>query len=237
MKYEIKGDNLPVLYFNLENGEQIMTESGAMSWMTPNVEMSTTSNGGIGKMFGRMFSGESLFRNIYTSNGDGMIALSSSFPGSIRTFDLSGGNGMIFQKGTYLASSVNVETSISFRKKIGAGFFGGEGFILQQAHGDGMLFLEIDGSATEYDLQPGQQIIVSSGHLAAMSATCSYEIKTVKGIKNKIFGGEGFFNTVITGPGKVILQSMPIMKIANALSPYINVPSSNSSPTIKFGED
>lgn len=234
MNYEIKGDNLPVLFCNMENGEQLTVEGGGMSWMTPNMEMSTTSGGGIGKVFGRIFSGETAFRNIYTANGNGMIAVSSSFPGSIKAFEVSPGNEIIFQKGSYLASDGSVETSICFNKKLGSGFFGGEGFILERASGNGKLFLEIDGSAEEYNLQPGQQIVVSTGHLAAMSATCSYDIVTVKGLKNKLLGGEGFFNTVITGPGKVILQSMPIANLAGAIRPYMPTPSSNGS-SISFG--
>ncbi len=176
MRYEIKGGNMPAVECYVEKGESIKCQSGAMTWMTPNMEMSTTSGGGIGKVFGRIFSGETAFRNIYTANGNGMIAVSSSFPGSIKAFEVSPGNEMIFQKGSYLASDGSVETSICFNKKLGSGFFGGEGFILERASGNGSLFLEIDGSAEEYDLQPGQQIVVSTGHLAAMSATCSYDI-------------------------------------------------------------
>ncbi|MBQ7580019.1 MAG: TIGR00266 family protein [Clostridia bacterium] len=227
MNYEIKGESLPVLYCHLESGEKLLVEGGGMSWMTPNLSMETTSDGGFGKMVGRMFSGEKMFRNVYTANGNGMIAIASSFPGSIMAFDVSGGNDIVFQKHAYLASDVTVETAVSFSKKVGAGFFGGEGFVLQKASGRGMVFLEIDGSAAEYDLQPGQQIVVSTGNLAAMSATCKYDIQSVKGVKNKLLGGEGFFNTVITGPGKVILQSMPISAVAGAISPYIATGSSN----------
>lgn len=227
MKYEIKGENLPVLYCNLEDGEKILVEGGGMSWMSPNLVMETTSNGGLGKMVGRMFTGEKMFRNVYTSRGEGMIAIASSFPGSIKAYELSNGKGMIFQKGVYLASSTTIETSVAVNKKIGAGFFGGEGFILQRAQGNGLVFLEIDGSAAEYDLKEGQQMVVSTGHLAAMSDTCKYDIQTVKGMKNKFFGGEGFFNTVITGPGKVILQSMPISKVAGAIAPFISTGGSN----------
>ena len=227
MKYEIKGDSLPVLYCYLDSGEKLLVEGGGMSWMTPNLNMETTSDGGLGKMVGRMFTGEKVFRNVYTANGDGMIAIASSFPGSIMAFDVSGGNDIVFQKHAYLASDVSVQTSVSFSKKVGAGLFGGEGFVLQKASGNGLVFLEIDGSAAEYDLQPGQQIVVSTGNLAAMSASCQYDIQTVKGVKNKLLGGEGFFNTVITGPGKVILQSMPISSVASAISPYIATGGSN----------
>lgn len=222
MRYEIKGDTLPVVICQLEAGERIITESGAMSWMSPNMQMETSSNGGVGKMFGRMFSGESMFQNIYTAmGGPGTIACASSVPGSIRAFEISPGNEMVVQKSGFLASEPGVELSVFFQKKIAGGFFGGEGFIMQKLSGQGTAFVEIDGSTVEYDLAPGQRIVVDTGYLAAMSATCSIEIKSVPGIKNAVFGGEGLFNTVVTGPGKVILQTLPISNMAAALRKYI----------------
>ena len=222
MRYEIKGDTLPVVICQLEAGERIITESGAMSWMSPNMQMETSSNGGVGKMFGRMFSGESMFQNIYTAmGGPGTIACASSVPGSIRAFEISPGNEMVVQKSGFLASEPGVELSVFFQKKIAGGFFGGEGFIMQKLSGQGTAFVEIDGSTVEYDLAPGQRIVVDTGYLAAMSATCSMEIKSVPGIKNAVFGGEGLFNTVVTGPGKVILQTLPISNMAAALRKYI----------------
>ena len=184
--------------------------------------METSSNGGIGKAFGRAFSGEHMFQNIYTAmGGQGVIAFASSFPGSIRAFEIAPGREMIFQKSAFLAGEAGIELSVFFNKKVGSGLFGGEGFIMQRVSGQGIMFAEFDGHVVEYDLQPGQQIVVDTGHLAAMEPTCRMEIQTVPGLKNKLLGGEGFFNTVITGPGKVFLQTMPISNVAGAIRPYI----------------
>ena len=222
MQYEIKGDTLPVVICKLEGGEQMITERGSMSWMSPNMKMETTSNGGVGKALGRMFSGEALFQNRYTAEGGpGMIAFASSFPGAIRAVEIAPGKELIVQKRSFLASEKTVELSVHFQKKIGSGFFGGEGFVMQRLSGQGLAFIEIDGHAVEYDLAPGQQIVVDTGYLAAMEGTCSMDIVTVPGVKNVLFGGEGLFNTVITGPGKVWLQTMPAYAVAGALSPYL----------------
>ena len=157
MKYQIQGETLPVVICELEAGEKMITEGGAMSWMSPNMKMETTSNGGIGKAFGRAFSGEKMFQNIYTAQGGpGMIAFASSFPGSIRAFEVSPGQDMIFQKSAFLASEEGVQLSMHFRKKLGSGLFGGEGFIMQKISGQGLVYAEPDSKAREYDLQPGQ---------------------------------------------------------------------------------
>lgn len=221
MKYEIKGDTLPVVICHLEAGESMITEKGAMSWMSPNMKMET-SGGGVGKMFGRMFSGESMFQNIYTAQGGpGMIAFASSFPGSIRAFDVEPGREYILQKSAFLAAESGVDLSVYFQKRLGAGFFGGEGFIMQRISGQGTVFTEFDGHVIEYELQPGQQIVVDTGYVAAMSASCNMEIRQVPGVKNILFGGEGLFNTVITGPGHIWLQTMPINNVAASLIPYL----------------
>ncbi|MBR3103751.1 MAG: TIGR00266 family protein [Lachnospiraceae bacterium] len=222
MRYSIEGEPLPVVICTLDAGETMITESGAMSWMTPNMKMETTSNGGVGKMLGRMFSGESMFQNRYTAQGgEGMIAFASSFPGSIRAFEIAPGQEIVAQKKAFLASSSGVELSVFFQKKIGSGLVGGEGFIMQKLSGQGMAFLEFDGFVKEYDLQPGQQMIIDTGYLAAMSTTCQMDVQTVPGLKNAIFGGEGIFNTVITGPGHLWLQTMPVPQLAGALIPYL----------------
>jgi len=193
-----------------------------MSWMSPNMSMETTTNGGLGKAFGRMFAGESIFQNIYTAQGgNGMIAFASSFPGSIRAFEIEPGKEMIFQKSAFLAGEGSIQLSAHFNKKFSAGLFGGEGFILQKVSGHGIVFAEFDGHVVEYELQPGQQIVIDSGHLAAMTPSCGMEIKTVPGVKNALFGGEGIFNTVVTGPGRVWVQTMPISRVAGAIRPYI----------------
>ncbi len=222
MRYEIKGDTLPVVICYLDGGEQMITERGSMSWMSPNMKMETTSNGGIGKALGRMFAGEALFQNRYTAEGgNGLIAFASSFPGQIVARQISPGNELIVQKSGFLAAESGVELSVFFQKKLGAGFFGGEGFIMQRLSGQGMAFLEFDGHVVEYELQPGQQIVVDTGYLAAMESSCSMEIKSVPGIKNMVFGGEGLFNTVVTGPGRVWLQTMPVSNVAELIMKFM----------------
>ena len=221
MKYSIEGEPLPVVICQLEQNEKMITEKGAMSWMSPNMKMETVG-GGVGKMFGRMFSGESMFVNHYTAmGGPGEIAFASSFPGAIRSFDISPGRDMICQKTAFLASTDKVEFSVHFQKKVGSGLFGGEGFIMQKLSGSGVAFVEFDGYIKEYNLAPGQSIVIDTGYLAAMDATCSIEIQKVPGVKNMLFGGEGVFNTVVTGPGRVLLQSMPIGQMAGTLIPYL----------------
>ena len=218
MEYKIQGEPTPVVICQLSPGESMVTEKGSMVWMTPNMEMETSA-GGLGKAFGRMFSGESIFQNIYTArDGSGMIAFASSFPGSIRAVEITPDRPVVVQKTAFLASQREVDLSVFFQKKLGAGFFGGEGFIMQKLSGRGTAFLEIDGDAVEYDLGPGQQMIVDTGNLAMMDATCSLDIQTVKGVKNMIFGGEGVFHTVVTGPGRIVLQTMPISALAGAVA-------------------
>ena len=222
MKYQIVGDTLPAVICQLEPGEKMITEGGGMSWMSPNMLMETTSNGGIGSMIGRMFSGEKAFQNVYTAQGgEGMIAFASCFPGSIRAFEIAPGQEMILQKSAFLAGEVGIEMSVFFNKKLGTGFFGGEGFIMQRISGQGTVFAEFDGHVVEYELAPGQQIVVDTGHLAAMTASCQMDIRSVPGVKNMLFGGEGIFNTIITGPGRVWLQTLPISTVAGVLRPYM----------------
>ena len=223
MKYEIQGQTLPVVICHLENGETMVTEGGAMSWMSPNIRMETTTGGGLGKALGRMFSGENLFLNRYTSNGNGMIAFASSFPGKIVPFEIRPGKEYIFQKKAFLAAENGVDVSVHFQKKLGAGLFGGEGFVLQKISGNGIAFAEFDGHVVEYELAAGQKIVVDTGFLGAMESTCSIDIQMVQGAKNALFGGEGLFNTVITGPGHIWLQTMPVSSVASALLPYITV--------------
>ena len=218
MKYEIKGGTLPVVICTLDRNETMITESGAMSWMSPNMEMQT-SGGGVGKMLGRMFSKESAFQNLYTAKDrEGLIAFASSFPGSIQAVEVTPSKPVIVQKSAFLASESGVELSVFFQKKIGTALFGGEGFVMQKLSGSGIAFLEIDGSAESYDLAAGQSMIVDTGYLAMMDATCSLDVQAVKGVKNVLFGGEGLFNTVVTGPGRIVLQTMPMSHFAGAIS-------------------
>ena len=220
MQYEIKGGSFPVVECKLEDGEKMITESGSMVWMSPNMEMST-SGGGVGKMFSKAFSGENLFQNIYTANGKGLIAFGSSFPGKILPLEISAGKEFVLQKSAFLASEAGVELSIHFNKKLGAGFFGGEGFIMQKLSGNGTAFAEVDGELVAYELKEGQQIVVDTGTVLGFETSVKMDIQQVKGLKNKLLGGEGFFNTVLTGPGKIWLQTMPLYNVAMAIKPYI----------------
>lgn len=217
MQYEIKGGSYPVVVCQLRDGERMITEKGSMVWMSPNMEMDT-QGGGLGKMFSKAFSGESMFQNIYTARGDGMIAFGSSFPGRILALEIGNGPEMIMQKSSFLASEPTVELSIAFNRKVGVGFFGGEGFIMQRLSGHGMAFVEIDGELIEYNLAPGQQIVVDTGNVAGFESTVTMDVRQVPGLKNKLVGGEGLFNTYLTGPGRVMLQTMPISSVAAALS-------------------
>ena len=220
MRYEIKGGSFPVVECQLESGEQMITERGSMVWMSPNMHMET-SGGGLGRMFSKVLSGESMFQNIYTAKGNGMIAFGSSFPGQIKPVQIGRGQEMIVQKSAFLAAQAGVELSIHFSKKLGAGFFGGEGFIMQRLSGNGIAFVEIDGELIEYELQAGQQIVVDTGNVAGFTPGVQMDIKQVPGMKNMLLGGEGLFNTILTGPGKVWLQTMPISNVAMAIRPYI----------------
>ena len=182
MQYQIIGEPLPAVICQLNAQEAMITEKGSMCWMSPNMDMQTSA-GGLGKAFGRMFSGDSIFQNIYTAQGGpGMIAFASSFPGSIRAVQITPDKPIVLQKSAFLASEQSVELSIFFQKKLGAGFFGGEGFVMQQLSGSGTAFVEIDGYAVEYELAPGQQIVVDTGNLTMMDATCSVDIQAVKGV-------------------------------------------------------
>lgn len=220
MQYRIEGDNLPVLICQLEGGEKMITEKGGMAWMSPNISMETMATGGLKKALGRAISNESMFQNIYTANGAGEIAFTPCLPGSIKVIDVSSEN-IVAGKGSFLASEASVELSIFFQKKIATGIFGGEGFIMQKMSGTGKAFLAISGSTIEYELAEGQQIVISSGQLAYMSGTCGIDVVSVKGMKNKLLGGEGFFNLVITGPGKVVMQTLTPQDLAMEVAPYV----------------
>lgn len=237
IEYKIEGGNLPVVICSPEAGQTLCTEKGSMSWMTPNMKMDTNA-GGFKKAFGRIFSGESIFLNEYTAvGGKGMIAFASNLPGTIIPYEVTPNRGIIVQKRGFLAMEKGLDLSIYFQKRLGKGLFGGEGFIMQRISGNGLVFLEIDGYCKEYDLAAGETIVIDTGHLAAMEETCTMDIETVKGAKNIFFGGEGLFLTRVTGPGKVYLQSMPIINVAGAISAYITPPSSDSGIKISLGDN
>ena len=219
MRYEIRGGEFPVVICELNDGEAMITERGSMVWQTPNMEMETRG-GGLGKMFSRAFSGESLFQNIYTARGAGSIAFGTSFPGKILPMEIGPGREIIVQKRSFLASTPGVTVEIFFNKKLGAGLFVGEGFIMQRLSGEGLVFVEIDGDVFETTLAPGEQLVADTGNVAGFESSVQMDIRQVPGLKNKFLGGEGLFNTLLTGPGKVWLQTMPISGVAAALRPY-----------------
>lgn len=221
MHYSIEGGNLPALIIKLSPGEMLISEAGARTWSKGPVKTETKAQGGLGKSIGRMFTGESLFMSNYTAQGDCEIAFTSSFPGKIVAKMLQPGESIICQKTCFLCATAGVDLSIYFQRKLGAGLVGGEGFIMQKITGPGMVFLEVDGYCPEYDLAPGEQIVCDTGVLAIMDSTCTMDVQTVSSVKNAIFGGEGLFDTVITGPGRVWLQTMTAPKIAKYLSPFM----------------
>ena len=218
MEAKIVGDMLPAVICKLKKGESVITENGGMSWMDEALEMKTTTNGGIMKGIGRAFAGESIFMNVYTAKeDDAEIAFSSSFPGQILEFDLKEGETIVAQKRAFLCSEKTVDIKMQFRKKLGAGFFGGEGFIMQKITGPGKVYLEIDGNVIKRELKEGEKIKVDNGYVAAMTQDVKLDIETVKGVKNILFGGEGLFVTTLKGPGTVYLQTMPVSKLASLL--------------------
>ncbi len=207
MRYRIIGQTVPAVECELNKGESMFTQSGAMIWQTQGLTMSTNGRGGIARSLGRMFTGESIFMNNYTSEVDGaVIAFGSTVPGTVVPVDISQGE-LICQKGAFLCAEQSVDIKAAFAKKFSSGLFGGEGFILQRLFGRGMAFLEVDGDMVERILAPGEVIKVDTGNVVAFENTVNYEVETVKGLTNIIFGGEGLFLTRLTGPGRIILQT------------------------------
>lgn len=225
MKDKIRGTVMQVVDLELKAGESVYTESGGMAWMSDNVEMKTNTKGGVLKGLGRMLSGDSFFMTTYTATeGTAMISFACEFPGKIVPMELKKGESIICQKDSFMVAEESVTLAMEFRKKLGAGFFGGEGFIMQKVSGPGKAFLEVSGEITEYTLEEGQVLKVDPGHIAFFEPTVSYDIARVKGIKNMLFGGEGIFLASLTGPGKIWLQSMPIASLAAKLMKYMPQP-------------
>lgn len=219
MEYDIRGTTMQTVDIWLEAGESVYTESGGMAWMSSNVEMETSGKGGFFKSLGRMFSKESFFMTTYTCReGQGLVTFASEFPGTILPFELQEGQSVICQRDSFMCAESGVDLSVHFQKKLGAGFFGGEGFILQKITGPGIAFMEIDGELTEYELKDGQTMKVDQSHIGAMEPTVDFDITRVKGVKNILFGGEGLFLATVRGPGKIWLQSMPLANMANKIA-------------------
>ena len=229
MEYKIIGQTVPVVEIKLNQNESVYTQSGAMAYQTNNIEMNTNARGGVMKSLGRMFVGESIFMANYTSRGTNeIVAFASTGPGMIIPVDLRNiPGGLLIQKNSFLCAQQSVNTKVAFTKRFGAGLFGGEGFILQKAEGDGILFLEIDGDVIEKQLQPGEILKVDTGNIVAFENSVSYEIEIVKGFGNILLGGEGLFLTKLVGPGKIILQSQNFKDFANRLVSYM--PKNNSN--------
>lgn len=225
MRYEIVGSTMPVVEVTFDApGEGMFTQSGGMSWMTEGIEMSTNARGGIVKGIGRMFAGESMFMATYRAKRAGAgIAFSSTVAGQVLPVDVGAVNGLICQKGAFLCAQESVQLNIAFTKKISSGLFGGEGFILQELKGSGMAFLEVDGDMVTRTLAPGEVLKVDTGNIVAFERSVSYEIETVKGFGNILFGGEGLFLTVLRGPGKVVLQTQNIADFAGRIARFLPV--------------
>ncbi|MEA3229632.1 MAG: TIGR00266 family protein [archaeon] len=222
MDYKIRGTVLQVVDIQLAQNESVYTEKGGMSWMGPEIRMKTNTKGGLTKGLGRMLSGESLFMTTYTCEaGSGSISFSSEFPGKIMPMQLKDGESIICQRDSFMVAENTVSLNIEFRKKLGAGLFGGEGFFLQRITGPGTAFLEVAGELTEYTLNEGQIFKIDPGHIAFFEPAVKYDIVTVGGVKNVLFGGEGLFLATLQGPGKIWLQSMPLANLARKLNPYM----------------
>ncbi len=222
LKFKIDGTTLPVVTIQLEPGVKIYSESGGMSWMSGNVEMDTNTGGGVGRMFRRALAGESLFiTDYYVNSGTGIVAFASEFPGKVLPLHLAEGEQLILQKDAFMCAEKSVDIDMHFRKRLGAGFFGGEGFILQKLTGPGDAFAEFDGEIVTYDLQPGQVLKVDTGHVAMFQPTVDFDITMLSGFKNILLGGEGLFLSTLRGPGKVWLQTMPMLKLAQKVLQYM----------------
>ncbi len=226
MRYDIQGAPYPVAEVHLANGESVICQSGAMVWQDTNIEMQTTTNGGFGKVLGRLVTGESLFQNTYTAKaGSGSITFGSSLPGEIKAFELCPGDVIIAQKSAFLASDPTVNFELYFQKRISSGFFGGEGFIMQKFTGAGTLLIEVDGSTIQKVISPGESILIDTGYLVATEGECNIEVETIKGVANVLMGGEGLFNTKVTAPKsnsvRIWLQTMPLSHMAAAIARFI----------------
>jgi uncharacterized protein (TIGR00266 family) len=232
MRYEISGTVMQTLAVDLEPGEIVYSQTNCMCWMNDAIEMNTNTGGGMFAGISRMFSGGTLFITDFTARGAGHVAFAPRFPGTIKPLQLAAGESVICRKETFLCAEKSVTFSIAWQKRIGAGFFSGEGFILQQVSGPGTVFLDLSGEIVERDLGPGEKLLVHAGHVGAMDPTVTFDIQLVRGFKNMLFGGEGLFLATLTGPGHVVLQSMPILNLAEEIARYLPSHSDSNSSSI-----
>lgn len=231
MRYKISGDNLQIVTIELEPGEKVYAEAGAMVYMSSNINMEAKMRGGFLKSLGRKLAGESLFLTEFTSTGGtGIVAFAGNVPGTIKPLELTPGKNFLVQKDAFLCAQDSVELDIAFQKRLGAIFFGGEGFILERLSGNGLAFIHACGDFVEFDLKPDQRLKVDTGSVVGWDESVEFDIERVKGIKTMFFGGEGLFLTTLKGPGRVILQSMNIANLATALRKFM--PSGGTSGTI-----
>ena len=228
MKYKITGDNLQLVTVELSSGEMVYGEAGAMVYMSPNMNIEAKMKGGLRKAIGRKFAGETMFLTEFTpTGGEGLVAFGGNAPGTIKAIEIASDKEFIAQKDAFLCAESGIELSVAFQKRLGSVFFGGEGFILERLAGEGTVFIHACGDFVEFDLQSGQKMKVDTGSVVGWDATVDYDIETVKGVKTMFFGGEGLFLTTLTGPGKIIIQSMTLHNLASALAPFL--PSSGGS--------
>lgn len=239
LRYKIIGTTMQAVVIELPQNQQVFSERGGMSWMSANINMQTNMEGGLGGAFKRMFSGESIFMvNFTATGGTGIIGFSAEFPGKIVPLNLGTGQQVICQKDSFMCAERSVQLDIHFRRKLGAGFFGGEGFIMQRITGPGLAFVELDGEIVEYTLEANQMLKVDTGHVAMYEPSVQFDIEMIRGFKNILFGGEGLFMATLRGPGRVWLQTMPAMNLAKKIAQYL--PSSggssgSSGPSINLG--
>lgn len=222
MQYEIKGDVMQSVEVTLVQGQSVRTESGGMAWIRGDVHMETKMPGGLMGGLMRKVSGESFFMTTYTAQSNmAKVTFTPYAPGKIVPFDLTGGGEVIMQRNAFMVADVAIDLNIAFQRKLGAGFFGGEGFIMQRISGEGLAFAEIPGEVEMVELAPGETIKVDPGHVAVYETTVNFDITRIKGAANVLFGGEGLFIASLTGPGKVWLQTLTLPDLASRLAPLM----------------
>ncbi len=221
MQYQISGSVMQTVSIDLQPGEALYSLTNCMCWMTDTIDMNTNTGGGFFAGLARSFGGGSFFVTDFTAQAPGHVAFAPRFPGTIMPIQLLPGQSLICRKETFLVAEKSVQLEIAWQQRMGAGMFGGEGFILQKVTGPGLVFLDLAGEVVERDLAPGEKLLVHAGHVGVLDPSISFDIQMVKGFKNVLFGGEGLFLATLTGPGHVALQSMPIMNLAEEIARHL----------------